>query len=36
MTLVVNLVKTVISVKFICWWWQNPYCNCHVTQSTKV
>jgi len=33
MTLVVNLVRTVSSVKFICCWWRNPWCDCHVTHT---
>jgi len=26
-SLVVNLVRTVSSVKFICWCWRNPWCD---------
>jgi len=33
MTLVVNLVRTVSSVKFICCCWRNPWCDCYVTHT---
>jgi len=32
MTLEVNLVRTVPSVKFICYW-RNPWRDCHVTHT---
>jgi len=35
MTLVVNLVRTVSSAKFICCCCRNPCCDCHVTQTPK-
>jgi len=35
MTLVVNLVRTVPSGKFICCCWRNPWCDCHVTHKPK-
>ena len=35
MTLVVNFVKTVSSVKFICCCCPNPWCDCHVTHTPK-
>ena len=35
MTLVVNLVRTVSSAKFICCCWRNPWCDCHVTHTPK-
>jgi len=33
MTLVVNLVRTVLSAKFICCCWRNPWCGCYVTHT---
>jgi len=37
MTLVVNLVRTDTSAKFIGCCWQNPWCDWHVTHThTKV
>jgi len=35
MTLVLNLVSTVSSAKFICCCWRNPWCDCHVTHTPK-
>ena len=35
MTLVVSLVRTVSSAKFICCCWRNPLCDCHVTHTPK-
>ena len=35
MTLVVNLVKTVSSAKFICCCWRNACCDCHATHTPK-
>jgi len=35
MTLVVNLVRTVSSVKFICCCWRNPWCDFHATHTPK-
>jgi len=35
MTLVVNLVRKVSSAKFICCFWRNPRCDCHVTHTPK-
>jgi len=35
MTLVVNLVRTVLSVKFICCCWRNPWCDFRVTHTPK-
>jgi len=35
MTLVVNLVTTVSSAKFICCCWSNPWYDCHVTHTPK-
>jgi len=34
-TLVVNLIRTVASAKFICCCWRNPLCDCHVTHTSK-
>jgi len=34
-TLVVNLIRTVASTKFICSCWRNPWCDCHVTNTPK-
>jgi len=40
MPLVVNLVRTVSSAKFICCCWRSPWCDCHVkhtrTESAKI
>jgi len=33
MTPVVNLFRTVPSVKFIFCCWLNPWCDCHVTHA---
>jgi len=33
MTLVVNLVRTVSSAKFICSCWRHPWCDFHVTHT---
>jgi len=30
-----NLVRTVLSVKFICCCWRNPWCDCYVTYAPK-
>jgi len=30
-----NLVRTVPSAKFICCFWCNPWCDCHVTYTPK-
>jgi len=35
MSLVVNLVRTVLSAKFTCCCWRNPWCDCQVTHSPK-
>jgi len=35
MTVVVNLVRTVSSAKFICCCWRNRWCDCHVTHTPK-
>jgi len=35
MIIVVNLVRTVSSAKFICCCWRNPSCDCHVTHTSK-
>jgi len=35
MTLVVNLVRTLSSAKFICCCCRNPWCDCHVTHTPK-
>jgi len=35
MTLVVNLVRTVSSAKFICCCCRNPWCDCYVTNTPK-
>jgi len=35
MTLVVNLVRTVSSAKFICCCWRNRWCDCRVTHTPK-
>ena len=35
MTLVVNLVRTVFSAKFICCCWRNPCCDFLVTHTSK-
>jgi len=35
MTLVVSLVRTVSSAKFICCCWRNRWCDCHVTHTPK-
>jgi len=35
MTLVVNLVRTVSSAKFICGCCRNPWCDSHVTRTPK-
>ena len=35
MTLVVNLVRTVSSAKFICRCCRHPWCDCHVTHTPK-
>jgi len=35
MTLEVNFVSTVPSVKFICCCWRNPWCYCNVTHAPK-
>jgi len=35
MTLVVNLVRTVSSAKFICCCWRHPWCDCHVTHTHR-
>jgi len=35
MTLVVNLVRTVSSAKFICCCCRNPWCDCHVMHTPK-
>jgi len=35
MTLVANLVRTIFSAKFICYYWRNPWCDCHVTHTPK-
>jgi len=31
MTLLVNLVRKVLSAQFICCCWRNPRCDCHIT-----
>jgi len=33
MTLVVNLVRTDLSAKFICCCWCKPWCDCYVTHT---
>jgi len=33
--LVVNLIRTVASPKFICCCWRNPWCDCHITHTPK-
>jgi len=33
LTLVGNLVGTVLSAKFICCCWRNPWCDFHVTHT---
>jgi len=35
MTLVVNLVRTVLSAKFICCCWWNFWCDFRVTHTPK-
>jgi len=35
MTPVVNLVRTVLSAKFICCYWHNPWCDIRVTHTSK-
>ena len=35
MTLVVNLVRKVLSAKFICWCWRNPWCYFCVMHTLK-
>jgi len=35
LTLVVNLVRTVLSAKFICCCWRNPWCDCYVTHTHR-
>jgi len=35
LTLVVNLVRIVLSAKFICCCWRNPWCDYHVTHTPK-
>ena len=35
MTLVVNLVRTASSAKFICYCWRHPRYDCHVTPTPK-
>jgi len=35
MTLVVRLVWTVASAKFICCCWRNSWCDCNVTHTPK-
>jgi len=35
MTLEVNLVRTVPSVKFICCYWSNPWRDCHFTHAHR-
>jgi len=35
MTLVVNLVRTVPSGKFICCCLRNPWCDCYVTHTHR-
>ena len=35
MTLVVNLVRTVSSAKFVCCFCRNPWCDCRVTYKPK-
>jgi len=35
MTLVVNLVRTVSSAKFICCCWRNPCCDCRATHTPE-
>jgi len=35
MIIVVNVVRTVSSVKFICCCWCNPWCDFHVTHIPK-
>jgi len=35
MTLVVNLVSTVSSLKFICCCCCSPWCDCHATHTPK-
>jgi len=34
-TLVVNLIRTVASAKFICCCWRNPWCDCQFTHKPK-
>jgi len=33
MTLVVNLVRTVVSAQFICCCWRNPWCDFRVPHT---
>jgi len=35
MTLVVNLVRSVSSAKFVCYCCRNPWCDCHVTYTPR-
>jgi len=35
LTLVVNLIRTVVSAKFICSCLCNPWCDYHVTHTPK-
>jgi len=35
MTLVVNLVRTISSAKFICFCWCNPWYDFHVTHTPQ-
>ena len=35
MTLVVNLVRSVSSAKFVCCCCRSPWCDCHVTYIPK-
>jgi len=36
MILVVNLVRTVSSAKFICYCWRIPWCDCYVTHRNAM